>query len=191
MQQYGLDLRHLFCYHLRRDRLRRDALPPGDSLLFVAGALAAIGEGGMDIFVLMASAGAINRRQHGQLSDRPLPRPQRFPLGKLAFLQQERPRPRPMPSTKPGGKTLIVSRFLPLFRTFARSSSPASAPTYAPLFTVFSLIGAVGRGFPLCLGRLLVRQRAWVTQNLSAVIVGIIVVSCPGGYRLPEEHARA
>ena len=26
---------------------------PGDSLLFVAGALAAIGEGGMDIFVLM------------------------------------------------------------------------------------------------------------------------------------------
>ncbi|HRD94148.1 MAG TPA: VTT domain-containing protein, partial [Accumulibacter sp.] len=77
---------------------------------------------------------------------------------------------------KHGGKTLIISRFLPLFRTFAPFVAGIGAMTYAR-FTFFNLIGAVSWVASLTLAGYWFGNLPWIQQNLTLVIVAIIVVS--------------
>jgi membrane-associated protein len=93
---------------------------PGDSLLFVAGALAAIGEGGMNIWtligVLLAAAvlGNMVNYQIGRLLG-----PKVFHWENSRFFNKAALEKTHAFYEKHGGKTLVISRFLPLFRTFA------------------------------------------------------------------------
>ena len=103
---------------------------PGDSLLFVAGALAALDD---------------HAKTH-------------------AFYE------------KHGGKTLVLSRFLPLFRTFAPFVAGIGSMSYAK-FTLFNLIGALGWVVSLCLAGYWLGNIPWVKTNLSLIIVGIIISS--------------
>ena len=75
-----------------------------------------------------------------------------------------------------GGKTLVIARYLPLVRTFAPFVAGIGRMQYSR-FLSFSVTGAilwvvslVGAGY--FLGNL-----PFVRQNLSAIIVGIILVS--------------
>jgi membrane-associated protein len=77
---------------------------------------------------------------------------------------------------KHGGKTLVISRFLPLFRTFAPFVAGIGAMTWSR-FTFFNLIGAVGWVGSLTLAGYFFGNLTWVQQNLTAVILGIIVLS--------------
>ena len=77
---------------------------------------------------------------------------------------------------KHGGKTLVISRFLPLFRTFAPFVAGIGAMSYAR-FTIFNLVGAAAWVVSLCLGGYWLGNLPWVKQNLSLLIIGIIVVS--------------
>ena len=93
---------------------------PGDSLLFVAGALAAIGEGGMDIFTLMGvliAAAVLGNTVNYQIG-RYLG-PKVFQWENSRFFNRDALIKTHAFYEKHGGKTLIISRFLPLFRTFA------------------------------------------------------------------------
>ena len=148
---------------------------PGDSLLFVAGALAALG--GMDIGVLLVvlvSAAALGNMLNYQVG--------RF-LG-LKVFHWENSRffnKAALVKThafyeKHGGKTLVISRFLPLFRTFAPFVAGIGAMSY-PKFALFNLVGAASWVFSLCLAGYWLGNMPWVKQNLSVLILGIIVVS--------------
>ena len=75
-----------------------------------------------------------------------------------------------------GGKTLVISRFLPLFRTFAPFVAGIGAMTWAR-FTFFNLIGAFGWVVSLTLAGYFFGNLPWVQRNLSAVIIGIIAIS--------------
>jgi membrane-associated protein len=77
---------------------------------------------------------------------------------------------------KHGGKTLVISRFLPLFRTFAPFVAGIGAMSYSR-FTFFNLIGAISWVGLLTLAGYFFGNLPWVQQNLTAVILGIIVVS--------------
>jgi len=77
---------------------------------------------------------------------------------------------------KHGGKTLVISRFMPLFRTFAPFVAGIGAMTYSR-FTFFNLIGAVSWVVSLTLAGYFFGNLPWVQQNLTAVILGIIAVS--------------
>jgi membrane-associated protein len=77
---------------------------------------------------------------------------------------------------KHGGKTLVISRFLPLFRTFAPFVAGIGAMSYAK-FSFFNLIGALGWVVSLCLAGYWLGNIPWVKANLSVMIIGIIVVS--------------
>jgi membrane-associated protein len=148
---------------------------PGDSLLFVAGALAALG--GMNIGVLLAvliSAAALGNMLNYQIG--------RF-LGPKVFQWQDSRffNRSALDKThafydKHGGKTLVISRFLPLFRTFAPFVAGIGAMSY-PRFTLFNLIGAVSWVGSLTLAGYFFGNLPWVQKNLSAVILGIIAVS--------------
>ena len=77
---------------------------------------------------------------------------------------------------KHGGKTLVISRFLPLFRTFAPFVAGVGKMDYLR-FCFFNLIGAGLWVISLLLAGYFFGNLPWVKQNLSFVIVGIVVVS--------------
>ena len=147
---------------------------PGDSLLFVAGALAAIGEGGMDIVVLMGvltTAAVLGNTVNYQIGRFLGPKvfhweSSRF-FNKAALLKTH------VFYEQHGGKTLVISRFLPLFRTFAPFVAGIGAMSYAR-FTLFNLIGALAWVVSLCLAGYWLGNLPWVRANLSLIIVGII-----------------
>lgn len=150
---------------------------PGDSLLFVAGALAAIGEGGMDIFVLigvLAGAAALGNMVNYQIG-RYLG-PKVFQWENSRFFNRDALVKTHAFYEKHGGKTLVISRFLPLFRTFAPFVAGIGAMSYAK-FSFFNLIGALGWVVSLCLAGYWLGNIPWVKANLSVMIIGIIVVS--------------
>lgn len=150
---------------------------PGDSLLFVAGALAAIGEGGMDIFTLigvLTAAAVLGNMVNYQIGRYFGPKVFHWEGSRLfnkAALQKTHAF-----YELHGGKTLVISRFLPLFRTFAPFVAGIGAMSY-PKFALFNLIGAVTWVFSLSFAGYWLGNLPWVKQNLSLLIVGIILVS--------------
>lgn len=148
---------------------------PGDSLLFVAGALAALG--GMDIGVLIAvlivaaTLGNMLNYQIGRYLG-----PKVFNWESSRFFNRVALEKTHAYYEKHGGKTLVISRFLPLFRTFAPFVAGIGAMSYSR-FTFFNLIGAVFWVGSLTLAGYFFGNLPWVQQNLTAVILGIIVVS--------------
>ena len=150
---------------------------PGESLLFVAGALAAIGEGGMDIFVLMgvllvaAILGNTVNYQIGRFLG-----PKVFHWENSRFFNRDALVKTHAFYEKHGGKTLVISRFLPLFRTFAPFVAGIGSMSYAR-FTLFNVIGAVAWVVSLTLAGYWFGNMPWIKQNLTLVIVGIIVLS--------------
>lgn len=150
---------------------------PGDSLLFVAGALAALGEGGMDIFVLIGvlSAAAILGNMLNYQIGRFLG-PKVFHWENSRFFNRNALIKTHAFYEKHGGKTLVLSRFLPLFRTFAPFVAGIGEMSYAK-FTLFNLIGAIGWVVSLCAAGYWLGNIPWVKTNLSLIIVGIIVSS--------------
>ena len=112
---------------------------PGDSLLFVAGALAALG--GMEILVLLAvltAAAILGNMLNYQIGR--LLGPKVFHWEQSRFFNKAALEKTHAFYEKHGGKTLVLSRFLPLFRTFAPFVAGIGAMTYAR-FTFFNLIG--------------------------------------------------
>jgi len=150
---------------------------PGDSLLFVAGALAALGEGGMDIGVLIGvlSAAAVLGNMLNYQIGRFLG-PKVFHWENSRFFNKDALVKTHAFYEKHGGKTLVMSRFLPLFRTFAPFVAGIGAMSYGK-FTLFNLVGGLGWVVSLCLAGYWLGNIAWVKANLSVIIIGIIVVS--------------
>lgn len=148
---------------------------PGDSLLFMAGALA-VG-GGMDPAVLIATLFvaavlgdslnyAIGRRFGKRMSQWP---DSRFFNHKAlerthAFYERH------------GGKTIVIARFMPIIRTFAPFVAGMATMDYRR-FAAFNVIGAALWVAPLVMAGYWFGNLPIVKNNLSVVILGIIVLS--------------
>ncbi len=148
---------------------------PGDSLLFVAGALAALG--GMDIALLMATlfVAAVLGNQANYHIGRFIG-PKVFHWESSRFFNKAALEKTHAFYERHGGKTVVVSRFLPLFRTFAPFVAGVGAMGYAR-FTAFNVTGALLWVVSLTLAGFWFGNVPWIRQNLTAVILGIIVVS--------------
>ncbi len=148
---------------------------PGDSLLFVAGALAATG--GMDIWLLcgvLLAAAVLGDNTNYWIGHHLGPKVFRWPESRLfnrgAFEKTH------SYFESHGGKTIIIARFLPLLRTFAPFVAGVARMTYARFVALDFLGGFIwifslswlGYGF----GNVPV-----VKKNLSTVILVIIAVS--------------
>ena len=148
---------------------------PGDSLLFVAGGLAAVG--GMDLYVLLATlivAAALGNMLNYQIGR--FIGPKVFQWENSRFFNKAALIKTQVFYEKHGGKTLIISRFLPLLRTFAPFVAGVGAMNYAR-FSFFNLLGAISWVVSLTLGGYFFANLPWVQKNLSIVILGIIGVS--------------
>ncbi len=148
---------------------------PGDSLLFVAGALWA--NAGMDAPLLAAcliSAAVLGDNCNYFIGRWLGPRVFRWENSRLfnqralVYTQQFYERH--------GGKTVMMARWLPLVRTFAPFVAGVGRMHYARFFS-FSVIGSiVWVGVLVALGWYF-GNLPWVKKNLSLVIVAIIAIS--------------
>ena len=148
---------------------------PGDSLLFVAGALAALG--GMDIFVLLAvlaAAAVLGNMLNYQIGRYLGPRV--FHWEQSRFFNKVALEKTHAFYEKHGGKTLVLSRFLPLFRTFAPFVAGIGAMSYAR-FTFFNVTGGVAWVGLLTLAGYWFGNLPWIQKNLTLVILAIVVLS--------------
>ena len=148
---------------------------PGDSLLFVAGALAALG--GMDIVLLMATltTAAVLGNQVNYHIGRFIG-PKVFHWEDSRFFNRKALDKTHAFYEKHGGKAIVISRFLPLFRTFVPFVAGVGAMNYAR-FTSFNVSGALLWVVSLCMVGFLFGNVPWIKQNLTLVIVGIIILS--------------
>ena len=148
---------------------------PGDSLLFVAGAVAALGGLQIGWLVVLLSVAAItgnmlNYQIGRYLGPKVFQWPQSRLFNKAALLKTH------AFYERHGGKTLALSRFLPLFRTFAPFVAGIGAMDYGR-FLFFNCVGGLAWVISLTLAGYWFGNLPWVRQNLSLLIVGIIVVS--------------
>lgn len=151
---------------------------PGDSLLFVAGALAAVGgAGGMNIGVLIAvlfAAAVLGNMLNYQIG-RYLG-PKVFQWEGSRFFNKAALQKTHAFYEVHGGKTLVISRFLPLLRTFAPFVAGIGAMSYGR-FTLFNTTGAALWVGSLTLAGYWFGNLPWIRQNLTAVILAIIGIS--------------
>jgi membrane-associated protein len=161
---------------------------PGDSLLFVAGTLAATGALDVQwlIWLLMAAA---------FLGDNTNYWIGRF-LGPRVFKVQSRWLNRAyLDKTeafyeKHGGKTVLLARFLPILRTFAPFVAGIGHMLYGR-FVLFSILGAVAWINSLVLAGYFFGNIPLIKNNLTVVILGIVAVSfMPGLIHFVRERSR-
>lgn len=148
---------------------------PGDSLLFVAGTLAAAGELNVHGLVLVLIAAAIAGDSLNYSIGRYLgPRVFRFEDSRFfkrayvdrthAFFERH------------GGKAIIIARFVPIIRTYAPFVAGIGAMSYRR-FLMFNVTGAVLWVALLTYAGFFFGNLSVVRNNLTAVILGIIVLS--------------
>lgn len=148
---------------------------PGDSLLFVAGALAA--GGGMDIGTLCAvllAAAVLGDNTNYWIGRYVGPRVFRWEQSRY-FNRAAFDRTHEF-FERHGGKTIIIARFLPLVRTFAPFVAGVAAMGY-PRYVVLDFIGGCVWIFSLTLAGYWFGNLPLVKNNLTLVILGIIALS--------------
>ena|SRR5687768_4071137 len=176
VQEYGLWIYAiLFAIIFCETGLVVTPILPGDSLLFVAGAIAAVGS--LNVHVLVATlilAAFIGNTVNYAIG--------RW-LGKRYFVDQKSRWLNPRHLEKAhafyeehGGKAIVISRFLPIVRTYIPFVAGLGAMDPGR-FTVFNLAGGVLWVASLCYAGYFFGNIPWVRSNLTAIIIGIIVVS--------------
>ena len=148
---------------------------PGDSLLFVAGAIAAAGEMNVHGLVLLLIAAAILGDSLNYAIGRYLgPRVFRFEdtrFFKRAYIDRTHAF-----FERHGGKTIIIARFIPIIRTYAPFVAGIGAMAYRR-FLVFNVTGAILWVVLLTYAGYFFGNLPLVKNNLTLVILGIIVLS--------------
>jgi membrane-associated protein len=168
---YGLLFLIVFC----ETGLVVTPILPGDSLLFVAGAIAAAG--GMDIALLMATlvAAALCGDNVNYWIGRT--------LGVKVFKRFINPAHLQRTHEfyeRHGGKTIIIARFMPIVRTYVPFVAGVGAMPYARYLT-FCVIGALVWVVSLCLLGYWFGNLTIVKDNLTAVILLIVAISISPG----------
>ena len=148
---------------------------PGDSLLFVAGALCGMGALQLELLVpllvLAAFSGDNTNYWIGRLVGLRL-----ISRANSRFIRREHLDKTHAFYEKHGGKTIIFARFLPIIRTFAPFVAGIGLMRYR-LFMMFSALGSALWIVSLTVAGYLFGNIPVVKNNLTLIIVGIIVIT--------------
>lgn len=163
-------------------------LLPGDSLLFAAGGLAAIGDMNVHLMVAILIVAAIlgdatNFHVGKYFGHRLFANPD-SKIFRRSYLEKTHTF-----YTKHGGKTIILARFVPIVRTFAPFIAGMSNMNYAQ-FSHYNVIGAL-LWVPIFsyLGYFFANIPV-VRDNLSLVLIAIILLSIMPGIIEIVRHRR-
>jgi len=156
---------------------------PGDSLLFVAGTIAAAGSMNVHGLVLLLIVAAIAGDSLNYTIGRYLgPKVFRFEdsrFFKRAYIDRTRAF-----FERHGGKAIVIARFVPVVRTYAPFVAGIGAMQYRR-FLMFNVTGAVLWVALLAYAGFFFGNLPVVRENFTAVIFGIILLSImPGAVEL-------
>ncbi|MFK3694336.1 DedA family protein [Serratia bockelmannii] len=164
---------------------------PGDSLLFVAGALAALPTNDLNVHTmvaLMAVAAIIGDAVNytiGRLFGEKLFSNPNSKIFRRSYLDKTH-----QFYEKHGGKTIILARFVPIVRTFAPFVAGMGHMSYRH-FAAYNVIGALVWVLLFTYAGYLFGDLPVVQENLKLLIVGIIIVSILPGVIEIWRHKRA
>jgi membrane-associated protein len=163
---------------------------PGDSLLFVAGTIAAAGDMYVHgLFAALAAASFLGDNTNYWIG--------RF-IGPRVFRREKSLLFNPEHLTRTqhfydryGAKTVFFARFVPIVRTFAPFVAGIGRMRY-PRFVFYSFSGSIAWVGSLAYAGFYFGNVAWVKQNLSFVIIIIILISIsPGVIEYLRHRARS
>ena len=163
---------------------------PGDSLLFVAGTLAAVG--GMNVLVLLGLlmvAAVVGDTVNYWVGHYLGPRVFHFPDSR--FFKKEYLEKTHAFYEKHGGKTIIIARFIPIIRTFAPFVAGIGRMTYGRFIT-YNVVGGIVWVLSFVLGGYFFGNIPIIKKNLSIVVIGIVILSImPGVIEYMKHRAAA
>lgn len=148
---------------------------PGDSMLFAAGTIAAVGE--MNIFMLIglliiaAILGDFVNFEIGKHFGQKLFANPNSKIFKQSYLEKTHNY-----YEKYGGRTIIIARFIPIVRTFAPFVAGMGRMHYGE-FIRYNIIGAVAWVVIFTLLGYFFGQLPFVKEHFSWIMIGIIVFS--------------
>jgi len=189
VQEYGLWIYAiLFAIIFAETGLVVAPFLPGDSLLFVTGALC--GMGSLELHILMpllilaAFSGDNTNYWIGRLLGLRL-------LNKASprFIKHEHLEKTHLFFAKHGGKTIIFARFLPIIRTFAPFVAGIGTMSYR-LFMMFSALGSLAWIGSLTLAGYFFGNIPIIKNNLTLMILVIIFISFIPAIREFIKHRR-
>ncbi|KAA6301054.1 MAG: putative membrane protein [Candidatus Ordinivivax streblomastigis] len=164
---------------------------PGDSLLFVAGTLAAIGDNHVNVHLMVllligaAILGDSCNYTIGKFLGEKLFRNPDSKLFKRKYLEQTHEF-----YEKHGGKTIILARFVPIIRTFAPFVAGMGKMTYIRFISFCVLAAVLWVSIFMYLGYFF-GELEFVQKNLSVLVVVIIFVSLlPGIIEILRQRRR-
>ena len=147
---------------------------PGDSLLFVAGALCAVG--GMDLYVLMALlttaailGDALNYSIGRFIGNKVFSWESSRWFNRKAFDQAH------AFYEKYGPITIVLGRFMPFIRTFAPFVAGVAHMRY-PIFAFYNVIGGILWVCSLTALGYWIGEHPWVKANFSLVALAMIII---------------
>jgi membrane-associated protein len=147
---------------------------PGDSLLFVCGALAAIGALNLPLLmVLLVVAAVLGDALNYAIGRHVGPRVWQWEQSRF-FNRAAFDRTHAF-YEKHGAITIIVARFLPFVRTFAPFVAGVAEMTY-PRFALYNVVGGVLWICSLTLLGYAIGNLPWVKEHFSWVALALIVV---------------
>ncbi|MBG6081426.1 DedA family protein [Rubrivivax gelatinosus] len=147
---------------------------PGDSLLFVVGALCGVGLMNLPLSMALLIAAAVLGNQCNYTIGRTLG-PRVFGWNQSRFFNRSAFDRTHAFYERYGGFTLIAGRFMPFVRTFAPFVAGVAQMTRSK-FTLFDVTGAVLWIGGLTTAGYLFGNLPWVKQNLSTIIWSMILV---------------
>jgi membrane-associated protein len=148
---------------------------PGDSILFISGTVVATADLNVHVLVAVLAAAAIlgdtvNYSIGHYIGPKVFDRPD------SRWFRQEHLRRTQRFYDKYGGLTIIIGRFVPIIRTFAPFLAGVAGMRY-PRFLSYNVVGAFLWIASLIYAGYLFGNIPWVKQNLTLIVLGIVVVS--------------
>jgi membrane-associated protein len=148
---------------------------PGDSLLFAAGAFAALGAFKVGWLILVLAAAAIIGDTVNYWVGHYVG-PKVFHKEKARFFKKEHLDRTHAFYEKHGGKTIIIARFVPIIRSFAPFVAGIGRMSYGK-FIAYNVVGGVGWVVLLVGAGYFFGNIPFVKKNFSLAILAIIVLS--------------
>lgn len=147
---------------------------PGDSLLFAAGAIAAISRLELiPLFLIVAAAAVLGDTANYWIGHYIGPRA--F-SGNIRFLKKEYLDRTQAFYEKHGGKTILLARFVPIVRTFAPFVAGIGKMRYT-YFISYNVFGGILWTALFTFGGYFVGNLPIVQENFSLIVVAIILIS--------------
>ena len=148
---------------------------PGDSILFIAGTVVAVANLNVHVLVIVLIIAAVlgdsvNYGVGHYIGPKAFQRPD------SRWFRQEYLRRTQAFYDKYGGVTIIIGRFVPIIRTFAPFLAGVAGMSYRR-FLCFNIVGGCLWISSLVYAGYLFGNIPWVKDNLSLIVVAIVVVS--------------